>query len=158
MLYFDKDRTFVLHRGCERTILSRWPKVFEASDWKWFLQCIWRQKNDETCVDAFRLFYGRWAKDRAYWNIVNCWLIYNVRFGTSGDCCYFFYKNLINCVDKLKTECYFIFMKFSTRNKWVLTGKFKGGITMKLVPLGDKIVLKQLEAEETTKSGNDSRI
>lgn len=32
-------------------------------------------------------------------------------------------------------------------------GKFKGGITMKLVPLGDKIVLKQLEAEETTKSG-----
>ena len=25
---------------------------------------------------------------------------------------------------------------------------------MKLVPLGDKIVLKQLEAEETTKSGN----
>ena len=24
---------------------------------------------------------------------------------------------------------------------------------MKLVPLGDKIVLKQLEAEETTKSG-----
>ena len=23
MLYFDKDRTFVLHRGCERTILSR---------------------------------------------------------------------------------------------------------------------------------------
>jgi len=30
---------------------------------------------------------------------------------------------------------------------------FEGGITMKLVPLGDKIVLKQLEAEETTKSG-----
>lgn len=29
----------------------------------------------------------------------------------------------------------------------------QGGIKMKLVPLGDKIVLKQFEAEETTKSG-----
>jgi chaperonin GroES len=28
-----------------------------------------------------------------------------------------------------------------------------GGIIMKLVPLGDRVVLKQLEAEETTKSG-----
>ena len=27
---------------------------------------------------------------------------------------------------------------------------------MKLVPLGDRVVLKQLEAEETTKSGNRS--
>ncbi len=30
---------------------------------------------------------------------------------------------------------------------------FKEAIIMKLVPLGDKVVLKQLEAEETTKSG-----
>lgn len=30
---------------------------------------------------------------------------------------------------------------------------FQGGIIMKLVPLGDKVVLKQLQAEETTKSG-----
>ena len=29
----------------------------------------------------------------------------------------------------------------------------KGGNTMKLVPLSDRVVLKQLEAEETTKSG-----
>ena len=29
---------------------------------------------------------------------------------------------------------------------------------MKLVPLGDKIVLKQLEAEETTKSRNRNRV
>ncbi len=29
----------------------------------------------------------------------------------------------------------------------------QGGFIMKLVPLGDKVVLKQLEAEETTKSG-----
>ena len=29
----------------------------------------------------------------------------------------------------------------------------QGGIEMKLVPLGDRVVLKQLEAEETTKSG-----
>jgi chaperonin GroES len=28
-----------------------------------------------------------------------------------------------------------------------------GGIIMKLVPLGDRVVLKQLVAEETTKSG-----
>jgi chaperonin GroES len=28
-----------------------------------------------------------------------------------------------------------------------------GGVIMKLVPLGDRVVLKQLEAEETTKSG-----
>ena len=28
-----------------------------------------------------------------------------------------------------------------------------GGIIMKLVPLGDRVVLKQCEAEETTKSG-----
>jgi chaperonin GroES len=34
----------------------------------------------------------------------------------------------------------------------VLTDK-KGGIKMKLVPLGDRVVLKQLVAEETTKSG-----
>jgi chaperonin GroES len=34
-----------------------------------------------------------------------------------------------------------------------LLKKNKGGFVMKLVPLGDKIVLKQLEAEETTKSG-----
>jgi len=30
---------------------------------------------------------------------------------------------------------------------------YKGGFTMKLVPLADRVVLKQLEAEETTKSG-----
>ena len=30
---------------------------------------------------------------------------------------FFFYKNLVNCVDKLKAECYFIFMRFSTRKK-----------------------------------------
>lgn len=29
----------------------------------------------------------------------------------------------------------------------------QGGIVMKLVPLGDRVVLKQLVAEETTKSG-----
>ena len=29
----------------------------------------------------------------------------------------------------------------------------KGGVHMKLVPLGDRVVLKQLEAEQTTKSG-----
>lgn len=29
----------------------------------------------------------------------------------------------------------------------------QGGIVMKLVPLGDRVVLKQCEAEETTKSG-----
>jgi len=29
----------------------------------------------------------------------------------------------------------------------------QGGIGMKLVPLGDRVVLKQCEAEETTKSG-----
>ena len=29
----------------------------------------------------------------------------------------------------------------------------KGGLFMKLVPLGDRVVLKQFEAEETTKSG-----
>jgi chaperonin GroES len=31
--------------------------------------------------------------------------------------------------------------------------KFKEAIIMKLVPLGDRVVLKQLVAEETTKSG-----
>ncbi len=31
--------------------------------------------------------------------------------------------------------------------------KDKGGNIMKLVPLSDRVVLKQLEAEETTKSG-----
>ena len=29
----------------------------------------------------------------------------------------------------------------------------EGGVNMKLVPLGDRVVLKQLEAEQTTKSG-----
>jgi chaperonin GroES len=29
----------------------------------------------------------------------------------------------------------------------------QGGLIMKLVPLGDRVVIKQLEAEETTKSG-----
>jgi chaperonin GroES len=33
------------------------------------------------------------------------------------------------------------------------TNKFKEEYEMKLVPLGDKVVLKQLVAEETTKSG-----
>lgn len=45
----------------------------------------------------------------------------------------------------------------STRDIRVLTNQsehaLKGGIYMKLVPLGDRVVLKQLEAEETTKSG-----
>jgi chaperonin GroES len=31
--------------------------------------------------------------------------------------------------------------------------KIEGGFFMKLVPLGDRVVIKQLEAEETTKSG-----
>ena len=31
--------------------------------------------------------------------------------------------------------------------------KIQGGIEMKLVPLGDRVVLKQFEAEETTASG-----
>lgn len=34
-----------------------------------------------------------------------------------------------------------------------LTKIYKEEYRMKLVPLGDKVVLKQLEAEETTKSG-----
>ena len=29
---------------------------------------------------------------------------------------------------------------------------------MKLVPLGDRVVLKQFEAEETTKSGNEVKL
>ena len=39
-------------------------------------------------------------------------------------------------------------------NKYKQTGhKRKEAVTMKLVPLGDRVVLKQLVAEETTKSG-----
>lgn len=42
----------------------------------------------------------------------------------------------------------------STQYKGVLTAKKKWRqIEMKLVPLGDRVVLKQLDAEETTKSG-----
>ncbi len=44
----------------------------------------------------------------------------------------------------------------STRSKRVLTKddcEKIGGNEMKLVPLGDRVVLKQLVAEETTKSG-----
>ena len=45
----------------------------------------------------------------------------------------------------------------STQKKRVLTirtrNDLKGGNIMKLVPLGDRVVLKQLVAEETTKSG-----
>lgn len=44
-------------------------------------------------------------------------------------------------------------MIISTRIKRVLTDNFKEVTNMKLVPLGDKVVLKQSEAEETTKSG-----
>ena len=35
--------------------------------------------------------------------------------------------------------------------KIILT--YIGGLIMQLIPLGDRVVLKQLEAEETTKSG-----
>ena len=45
----------------------------------------------------------------------------------------------------------------STQLKRVLIKQFEeldeGGYIMKLVPLGDRVVLKQFEAEETTKSG-----
>ena len=41
----------------------------------------------------------------------------------------------------------------STRNKRVLTDILRRFLVMKLVPLGDKVVLKQSEAQETTKSG-----
>ena len=42
-----------------------------------------------------------------------------------------------------------------TKNDRMRNGphKIEGGFIMKLVPLGDKVVLKQLVAEETTKSG-----
>lgn len=44
--------------------------------------------------------------------------------------------------------------EISTRHKRVLTeDRYKEADTMKLVPLGDRVVLKQLVAEETTKSG-----
>ncbi len=44
-------------------------------------------------------------------------------------------------------------MIISTQIERVLTDNFKEVMNMKLVPLGDKVVLKQSEAEETTKSG-----
>ncbi len=44
-------------------------------------------------------------------------------------------------------------MIISTQIERVLTDNFKEVTNMKLVPLGDKVVLKQSEAEETTKSG-----
>ena len=44
-------------------------------------------------------------------------------------------------------------MKVSANNNLKrITGKNKGGIC-EIIPLGDKVVLKQLVAEETTKSG-----
>lgn len=43
-------------------------------------------------------------------------------------------------------------MKKFEYNKRIV-GTIKGGVNMKLVPLGDRVVLKQLVAEETTKSG-----
>ncbi len=53
-----------------------------------------------------------------------------------------------------------MFLKISTRLKRVLTKRkklinliYKEAFIMKLVPLADRVVLKQLEAEETTKSG-----
>ena len=55
-----------------------------------------------------------------------------------------------------------IWISVSTQMRRVLTKsdrkrvgprEIEGGIIMKLVPLGDKVVLKQLVAEETTKSG-----
>ena len=48
-------------------------------------------------------------------------------------------------------------LSVSTRNILVLITrkkqKYKEAFEMKLVPLADRVVLKQLEAEETTKSG-----
>ena len=60
---------------------------------------------------------------------------------------------------KMKYHCwhwnaiviFYLQKEISTRKKWVLT-EIKGGNTMKLVPLSDRVVLKQLEADETTKS------
>lgn len=49
-----------------------------------------------------------------------------------------------------------IIVPVSTRlNRVLIMSKrrIEGGSKMKLVPLGDRVVLKQLEAEETTKSG-----
>ena len=53
-----------------------------------------------------------------------------------------------------------IILFVSTQEVRVLTNKnviniilYLGGIVMQLLPLGDRVVLKQLEAEETTKSG-----
>ena len=53
-----------------------------------------------------------------------------------------------------------MFLKISTHLKRVLTRRkklinliYKEAFIMKLVPLADRVVLKQLEAEETTKSG-----
>ena len=53
-----------------------------------------------------------------------------------------------------------MFLKISTHLKRVLTKRkklinliYKEAFIMKLVPLADRVVLKQLEAEETTKSG-----
>ena len=41
----------------------------------------------------------------------------------------------------------------STQKKVLINENLKEAIVMKLSPLGDRVVLKQLEAEETTKSG-----
>lgn len=53
-----------------------------------------------------------------------------------------------------------MFLEVSTQHSRVLTKiikanniNIKEAIAMKLVPLADRVVLKQLEAEETTKSG-----
>lgn len=53
-----------------------------------------------------------------------------------------------------------IILFVSTQEVRVLTNEnviniilYLGGIVMQLLPLGDRVVLKQLEAEETTKSG-----
>jgi chaperonin GroES len=53
-----------------------------------------------------------------------------------------------------------MFLEISTHLKRVLTRRkklinliYKEAFIMKLVPLADRVVLKQLEAEETTKSG-----
>lgn len=40
-----------------------------------------------------------------------------------------------------------------TNEKVINNILYLGGIVMQLLPLGDRVVLKQLEAEETTKSG-----
>ncbi len=44
-------------------------------------------------------------------------------------------------------------MSANKLKKLIMNMRYKGGTIMELKPLADRVVLKQLEAEETTKSG-----